>query len=107
MSRNLSMTDCRTCGSEVQVTGLPYVKEWATTRVVVCDAECTVCHTKYTAWLNGTGGGHHHDREKPFYDLSYRSTFNDEPGEEDLPKGKIEVLKVVRIDGVTISETSF
>ncbi len=99
MSRNLARTDCQTCESKVEVTGLPYVKD----RIVVCDAECTVCHTKYTAWLHGTGRGQH-DLDQPFYDLSYRSTFNDEPGEDDVPSG-IEVLKVIKIDGVVISET--
>lgn len=34
-----------------------------------------------------------------FYDLSFRASFNDEPGAEDIPNKNVSVSKVVEIDG--------
>lgn len=70
----------------------------------VADAECVDCKTKYTAWV-GPAEGNYGRRvidinlieEHGFYDLSYRSTFNDEPGKEDIPLAKVETFRVVRI----------
>lgn len=105
MSRNLCRTNCRTCESSVVICGIPYkgtghYKDglW------MADAICTICETKYTAWIGPSSesyGGREVDRnmvrEHGFYDLSYRSTFNDEPGKEDLPLAKVETFRVVKI----------
>jgi hypothetical protein len=55
----------------------------------VANAECPVCKAKYLAWVYPPTKGRHAGRSYyhngAFYDLSFRSTFNDEPGESDLP----------------------
>jgi hypothetical protein len=105
MSRNLCRTNCRTCESEVIVCGVPYRGSGLYQEGMwIADAICTVCETKYTAWIGpsqGSYGGRECDRrllaDHGFYDLSYRSTFNDEPGTDDLPTEKVETFRVVKI----------
>lgn len=101
MSRNLARTTCRTCESEVKVCGIPY--KGAENGLWLANAECTACGTKYTAWIGPTLDGYGSRevdrnlvRDRGFYDLSYRSTFNDEPGEGDVP-ANVEVFRVVKI----------
>lgn len=75
-------------------------------RMIVADAECMVCGAKYLAWVDERGRepwrhplarldpsgepyipDHVFDRHSApghFFDLSYRSSFNDEPGEADM-----------------------
>lgn len=95
MSRNLCMTNCRQCEQAVEITGhrynLPY-NHFACPGLTVADAKCVSCGTRYTAWIGATShgyGGREMDRRlveaHGFYDLSYRSSFDDEPGEDDLP----------------------
>ncbi len=98
MSRNIAKTTCDHCGSRVVVTGRlhPITKEEAHVYfkefegLIVADAECSVCRAKYIAWCDySTCRGIHNDPRRcqgvqPFWDLSYRSTFNDEPGDKDL-----------------------
>lgn len=102
MSRNLARTNCRTCDSKVILCGIPYQTDYS--GMWVANAKCEVCETKYLAWIgptNDTYGGRDIDRmlvrDHGFYDLSYRSTFNDEPGKDDLPSEKVEVFRVVKI----------
>ncbi len=105
MSRNLCRTDCRTCESKVEICGIPYRGDGTYQEGLwIADAVCTVCGTKYTAWVGPTRDGYGARdldrqlvRDHGFYDLSYRSTFNDEPGADDLPAEKIETFRVVKI----------
>lgn len=96
MSRNLCRTGCPCCDGQPVLTETPrpiredeagaYYHEYQ--GMMVAEAECPDCHAKYLAWVTGHV---HCDRMRwaaqglPYVDLSYRSTFNDEPGPEDLP----------------------
>lgn len=105
MSRNLCKTNCDWCGcDEVDLTGPEhpitpdeagrYFSEFE--RMIVADAECMVCGAKYLAWVDERGREPYRGRygyhvfnqfaSEPcgFFDLSYRSSFNDEPGEADM-----------------------
>lgn len=102
MSRNLCSQSCGACGGEVIKTS---ENRRATTSdvkahdsyvgMLVADAECSECGAKYLAWVDIRGSQHyemykgHYMNEvfdlDEFKDLSYRSSFNDEPGEADLP----------------------
>lgn len=107
MSRNLCQTDCPRCGSKrIRVWDVRegtkddfvhrYYDEFQT--MLVGDAECTDCGCKLLAWVRPPIVGIHNDDKfsfcdynqsidgtAHFFDLSYRSTFNDEPGPDDLP----------------------
>jgi hypothetical protein len=125
MSVNLCDNKCHICGMPaIKVTGERYQgqqKRKGYDNHWFADAECQVCGTKYTAWLSS-----HHDnliagvcsaRNNPyhadwfakhdecfgclscdadFFDLSYRSTFNDEPGDEDLPDFPVATVITVK-----------
>lgn len=106
MSRNLGHTNCRHCPGDVALieaarpltvddVGEHYFREYE--GMIVAEADCLGCGAEYLAWIDQrpiTGnwgrlyrGWAQSTRDgEPFFDLSYRSTFNDEPGEEDLPK---------------------
>lgn len=98
MSRNLASTRCDHCGADrVKVTGRAHqlTKEEAGyyydefNGLVVADAECDLCRAKYIAWVDDSNCQVSHQRrhegnQKGFFDLSYRSSFNDEPGSADL-----------------------
>lgn len=105
MSRNLCRLDCYICQAPVTMTGTPYRlpdDHIHCAGLVVCDAECSACEARYTAWL---GGGSAPPRDPyrgdaGFYDLSFRSTFNDEPGTEDVPnRDRTESYHMVTVDG--------
>lgn len=100
MSRNLAQTDCYFCHGEVKLTGEKrqvvkddcgvYFAEYE--GMIVADAECGDCEAKYLAWVDESKRVCYRRTPDParlFEDLSFRSTFNDEPGEEDMPKYKI------------------
>lgn len=106
MSRNIGSTSCEFCPGAVvceeaprpitRKEAGPYFEEYE--GMLVADAECKDCCAKYLAWLKSAPRGYQESvrvddsgRLLPF-DLSYRSTFNDEPGEADLPKYTIEVM---------------
>jgi hypothetical protein len=96
MSRNLLSTECANCDSKYIVaeeeprqitkeeTGV-YYDEFQDLKVF--NAICNDCGAKYIAW-HGTrrGMGRKTIGGVKFYDLSYRSTFNDEPGSSDIPE---------------------
>jgi hypothetical protein len=109
MSRNLARTTCRTCDGPVTLTGVPYQKLPA--HIVICDAECVTCGTLYSAWLHQPSRGieteHRQSECGAFYDLSYRSTFNDEPCAEDFPRGNITVEIIASVDGKVIGRRPF
>lgn len=114
MSRNLCKTTCdQCCGRDVRKVE---PNRLATERdvgryseyigMVVANAECFECGAKYLAWVDIGDCEHakkyrvHYMHERPdhaaFSDLSYRSTFNDEPGAADLPTRP--VLRLVMTD---------
>lgn len=96
MSRNLLRTECYFCGHEVSMVEKPrlitheearvYFNEYA--GMTVANAECGACEAQYLAWVAPPPGDRPTDpyAEGPFYDLSFRSTFNDEPGDDDMPR---------------------
>lgn len=116
MSRNLNSVSCMRCRTEVRAAGQSYRlpdDHWSMPGLLLVDAECPVCQARYSAWVvdndcRGTMRRRHinqEDKDRGFYDLSYRSTFNDEPGPGDLPDvGKVEVLRVVKIAGKVVVE---
>lgn len=113
MSRNLGRTDCYFCYGEVALTEEPRqitrddCGTYYDTRggygfagMVVAFAECKDCEAKYLATIDGTAcagyGGHSYYRPRvsePFFDLSFRQSFNDEPGPEDLPAYEMVVTR--------------
>jgi hypothetical protein len=108
MSRNIGDTSCRFCPGEVVCTEAPrpitqddagaYFDEYA--GMLVAHAECKECCAQYLAWMmkrakawyGDTGERIGDDGRLLPFDLSFRSTFNDEPGADDLPKYAIEVM---------------
>lgn len=94
MSRNLCEVVCGRCNAEPTMVEQPreitrvemgrYADEFR--GMIVANAECPRCQARYLAWVDRIP--HRRDPyrcEAGFCDLSYRSTFNDEPGEDDLP----------------------
>lgn len=81
---------CRFCGSELKLTpdtervGLQddsaYSRQFRDR--AFADADCPMCEAKYTAWMD----------DGVITDTSFRSTFNDEPGPDDLPKWDTETI---------------
>lgn len=105
MSRNLAQTVCYFCDGAVRLEeeGRPITKAEAgpyyeTTGgygfagMVVANATCVDCEASYLAWIDQSrcdGYGAHPQTDRQglgFYDLSFRQTFNDEPGPLDMPK---------------------
>lgn len=113
MSRNLGQVNCTFCHGVVVLVEKPRAitrddcgalyderNGFAYKDAVVANAECDECCAKYLAWIDFTkciGYGRHSyfapSKDRAFFDLSYRSTFNDEPGPEDLPLFKIKVIR--------------
>lgn len=58
--------------------------------MIVAHANCVDCRAKYLAWIDESARKQYpryinsSDQDPPFHDLSYRSTFNDEPDLEDF-----------------------
>ena len=90
MSRNLCNGDlCEFCGERVKLVetrrrirpeeaGIYYDEfkdGW------FANAECYLCLGQYIAWVR--------EYDNSIYDLSFRSTFNDEAGDADMPKYKV------------------
>jgi len=112
MSTNIGQTSCKYCGGEVRLeedprpitieeTGEHKWDEYRTMKVAT--ALCPDCEAKYLAWCQPPTRGIHQNlktphAEGPFYDLSFRSAFNDEPDADDLPKWHIvEYLELKRV----------
>ncbi len=101
MSRNLCRTECH--GSvTLEETPRPITHKEAGTYfeefegMLVADAICPHCRTKYLAWVDESprirGGGRRTPEYGGIIDLSFRSTFNDEPGDNDLPEYDIQTI---------------
>lgn len=107
MARNLGQTYCDFCNTKDIVLiekPRPITKEDAGKYfesyegMIIANAECSSCGTKYLAWIDErTITGSHKDYYnryiRPrhiidgelFFDLSFRSSFRDEAGDDDLP----------------------
>lgn len=104
MSRNLLSTICYFCNGPVVLEQTPhivspdecgpYFEEYQGMRVA--NARCKDCCALYLAWVTPPPGHGPIQYEGTHYDLSFRSTFDDEPGLADLPKFVIE-RKAVRV----------
>lgn len=113
MSRNLARTNCYFCHGEVRCTeperditrddaGTYYDEHdgYGAIGERVAFAECVDCEAKYLASLDASacpGYGRHAYFKRPkdggIRDLYFRSTYNDEPGPEDMPKWRIVVTR--------------
>ena len=115
MSRNLCSSECHFCGEEPELTGdvrqitkedtFVYFDEYK--GMLVAEAECWLCGAKYLAWIDGAKRERYAPYplryapypfprfcdESPVADLSFRSTFDDEPGEADMPVRNGAALK--------------
>jgi len=102
MSRNLASTHCDFCGAYPTLIETPrpitpeeagqYFAEYE--GLLVANADCPCCGAWYLAWVDerervkkypGFSDRFPYEDGVPFVDLSFRSTFNDEPGQLDLP----------------------
>ena len=103
MSRNIGYARCKYCGSDVVLDGNPHPatpdEVWGEyLGMIIENAECPECKAKYMAWRHWE----HRDTDywanpdwaenKKIMDLSFRSSFNDEPGDDDLPDFVFEEL---------------
>lgn len=110
MSRNLCKTLCAFCEGTVKLEEAPrpitrayagaYFEEYE--GMLVANASCVDCCAKYLAWVDERSrvrpgrysrlcaGG---DDDRTHFDLSHRSTFDDEPGKEDCPLYTIETVR--------------
>lgn len=97
MSRNLCKVECDRCNHHpVKLLEQPrpvteddtgrYFDEFDSQNLTVAEAVCPVCNAHYLAWCSIEGPYPREPLfEEEYFDLSYLSTFNDEPGEYDLP----------------------
>ena len=103
MSRNLCSTSCYYCHGVVKLVA---EKAPITTEergpyneydgMNVAPAECVDCLAKYLAWVDWPSRPSRSDYNQggEFFALSFRSSFNDEPGPDDLPLYDIEIVRV-------------
>ena len=113
MSRNLGERSCYFCDyPRMRLVETPqqkppevlgaYFDEFK--YIEFANAECPACAAEYLAWCGGVRCYKGYDRDNPprpdrfskinrhgnaYSDLSFRSTFNDEPDEADMPKRKV------------------
>jgi hypothetical protein len=103
VSRNLCRVDCYYCGEIPVLEEAPrriskkeagvYFDEYE--GMFVAKATCFTCEAKYLAWVSRPDGhGNFLHEQDAFLDLSFRSTFNDEPGRGDLPKHEVTWSRV-------------
>lgn len=116
MSRNLGQRDCHFCPGDIKLLEAPrpiaredcgvYFKEYD--GMMVAKAHCTACLAKYIAWVSGGMYSNRPQLEEgqTHHDLSFRSTFNDEPGEDDLPRYKV-TTKLIRERAFTEQDSAY
>ena len=119
MSRNLGRSDCYFCHGTVVHDERPrpitqdeagvYFPEYE--GMLVARSHCRDCEAKYLAWVRGrTDWIYGHFAHKNYYgegchvDLSFLSTFNDEPGDEDKPVYTIRRCRVAADGTMTLLE---
>jgi hypothetical protein len=94
MSRNLGASNCAQCGGPIvteeparAITATeagPYFSEYSPW-LLVSDAHCVYCHTRYLAWRSSRPNDvAFYDETDEVRDLSYRGSFNDEPTDSDI-----------------------
>lgn len=104
MSRNLGLRSCYFCLGSVELDETPrevtqaevgpYYETpdgWGFKGMICANASCRTCEAEYLAWVSlsacpGYRYREEHVCENGYFDLSFRSTFNDEPGDRDRPK---------------------
>src|SRR6185436_19366043 len=80
--------------------------------MIVANAACVDCEAEYLVWIDGSGrcGGSRWPgrplAEESHSDLSFRSTFNDEPGERDKPRWAVVRVAVPRGQEDAIQEAA-
>jgi hypothetical protein len=92
MSRNLCITHCAFCNGHIALeeAARPFSKEDSVVHydeysdIIVANASCDDCNAKYLAWVWVSENNIFYYDNSPvsdygFFDLSYRSSFNDEP----------------------------
>ena len=106
VSANLLRTSCYYCPSDVVLVEAPWVMtpeknsrgpQYLGMRFA--NAECPACLAQYLAWCD-PHEGHPRIDGVDFYDLSFRSSFNDEPDDRDLPRYVVE-RQLVRVGPFT------
>lgn len=113
MSRNLAITHCRICHGRVVLEEKPRPATVADCGAYlvnypndfrVANASCIECSARYLAWVDLPNCGGHWERrpndEREFVDLSFRSSFSDEPGPDDLPSRQ-KLLALARVKRIT------
>lgn len=111
MSRNLCEIDCHFCDHELVLVEEPriitkqdagvYFEEYI--GMLVANAECPLCLSKYLAWIDDSNCSGHKRGPADYgkwFDTSFRSSFNDEPDEEDLPQYDVQkvYLRVAKLN---------
>lgn len=118
MSRNIGQRDCYFCPSKVILVEAPrpitdldcggYISEYH--GMTVANAQCPACLAKYLAWVTGPAGSNWNkmpeEEGQTHVDLSFRSSFNDEPGEDDLPRYVVET-RYVRVRAFTEQDSNY
>jgi len=111
MSRNLCVTTCVHCGNTPELVEIPHVITKEESHVyfeeyegmIVAKAVCPSCEAEYLAWVDESKRKHY-AREKRYpiiEDLSYYSSFNDEAGDSDYPKYKVQkVVTYIRVSKI-------
>lgn len=107
MSRNLASQCCYFCGLDSEEFTFEeeprlitkedagaYLDEYG--KMMVAHVHCPNCKAKYTAWCSGGFLDQHdwHGDGLKIRDMSFRSTWNDEPGEDDMPEFVIKTINV-------------
>lgn len=109
MSRNLGRSDCYYCASTrivyeeaprpiTRADAGVYIDEYE--GCIVAAAHCYECEARYLAWFDKSAHGRRFDygHGRTFSltehcDLSFRSSFDDEPGVDDVPRWNIVVVR--------------
>jgi len=102
MSRNLCCQTCVYCGDEPKLVESPheltkqeahiYFQEFE--GMIVAESICPSCEAEYLAWIDESKRKIY-PRTKAYpliEDLSFYSSFNDEPGDNDLPKWEVQTI---------------
>src|SRR5262249_49975882 len=109
VSRNLGRTDCYFCHGRVELDEAPrpitqkecriYFDEYE--GMLVANAHCFDCDARYLAWVDEgpriwyppSAGERRGAEPGSFVDLSFRSTFDDEPGPDDLSRYDVRIIR--------------
>jgi hypothetical protein len=109
MSTNLCYKTCVHCGAELELRETPRLVTQEDAGgffprykgMMVAKAECPDCLARYMAWMTDPPSFNYpvasrHPFDGTIYDLSYQSSFDDQPDPEDLPRYRIVVHTILR-----------